>query len=336
MGPYLLKRFLNYAVLLVVATNLSWLLAVTQLNPRSLYEVSNPPIDPISIENNLRSRNLSDQVPLNERWLIWSKSILLEWDWGQSPRGGNVGEEIGRRIWVSVRLITLGSVLGAGLGVLIGTWTARRQYSLSDRTFTFIALLGLSIPSFVIANLLQVVATHFNDITGTRFFEFVGETGSHGNWFGAQLVDRVQHLLLPTIALTVLGAAFFSRIQRNVMLDSLNSGFVRTARAKGLTRAQAINRHALRVSLIPTCTYFAFSIATLFVGAAFMEIIFSFHGMGDYAVKTIQGQDVHGAVATAAFGGVCVLFGALLADLLVAWLDPRVRSVSASGLGNHG
>jgi len=138
-----------------------------------------------------------------------------------------VGEEIGRRIWVSVRLIALGSLLGAGLGVLIGTWTARRQYSLSDRTFTFIALLGLSIPSFVIANLLQVVATEFNTLIGTRFFEFVGETGAHGSWFGAAFIDRLQHLLLPTLALTFLGAAFFSRIQRNVMLDSLNSGFVR-------------------------------------------------------------------------------------------------------------
>lgn len=325
MGLYLLKRLLNYAILLIVATNLSWLLAATQLNPRSLYEVANPPIDPVSIENNLRSRNLSDQVPLTERWFVWSRNIVFHWNWGQSPRGGHVGEEIERRIWVSVRLITLGSLLGAALGVLIGTWTATRQYRLSDRTFTFLALLGLSVPSFVIASLLQVMATWFNTTTGTRFFEFVGETGARGDWFGAGLVDRLQHLLLPTIALTILGAAFFSRIQRNVMLDSLDSGFVRTARAKGLRRSQAIAKHALRVSLIPTCTYFAFSVATLFVGAAFMEIIFSFHGMGDYGVKTIQGQDVHGAVATAAFGGLCVLLGALLADFMVAWLDPRVR-----------
>ncbi|MFK7993121.1 MAG: ABC transporter permease [Granulosicoccus sp.] len=325
MGFYLLKRLFNYAILLVIATNLSWLLAVTQLNPRSLYEVANPPIDPISIENNLRSRNLSDQVPLAERWLIWSSGIVLDWNWGQSPRGGNIGEEIERRIWVSVRLITAGSLLGAALGVLLGTWTASRQYQFSDRTFTFLALLGLSIPSFVIASVLQVLATGFNSVTGTRFFEFVGETGAHGDWFGASFIDRLQHLMLPTIALTILGAAFFSRIQRSVMLDSLHSGFVRTARAKGLTRAQAIKKHALRVSLIPTCTYFAFSVATLFVGAAFMEIIFSFHGMGDYAVKTILGHDVHGAVATAAFGGACVLLGALLADFMVAWLDPRVR-----------
>jgi len=325
VGIYLLKRLLNYAILLLVATNLSWLLASTQLNPRSLYEVANPPIDPVSIENNLRSRNLSDQVPLIQRWWVWSSSIVTHWDWGQSPRGGPVNEEIGRRVWVSVRLITIGSLLGAALGVLVGAWTATRQYQLSDRTFTFLALLGLSVPSFVVASVLQVVATQINDATGTRFFEFVGESGARGDWFGAGFVDRLQHLLLPTLALTILGTAFFSRIQRNLMLDSLNSDFVRTARAKGLRRSSAVIKHALRVSLIPTGTYFAFSVATLFVGAAFMEIIFSFHGMGEYAVTTIQGQDVHGAVAVAAFGGACVLVGALLADMLVAWLDPRVR-----------
>lgn len=325
MIVYLVKRLLNYLLLLFLATNLSWLLAATQLDPRSLYEVANPPLDPISIENNLRSRNLSDQVPLLERWQHWSSSIVLSWDWGQSPRGGQVQDEIDRRIWVSVRLITIGSLLGVALGVLIGSWTATRQYQWQDRSLTFLALLCLSIPSFVVASVLQILATWINTSTDTRFFEFVGETGARGDWFGAGLIDRLQHLLLPTLALTILGAAFFSRVQRSVMLDSLNANYMRTARAKGLRYSQAVFKHALRMSLIPTGTYFAFSVATLFVGAAFMEILFSFHGMGDYAVKAIQGQDVHAAVATAAFGGACVLFGALLADLIVAWLDPRIR-----------
>lgn len=333
MTRYLFGRLLNYAVLLVLATNLSWVLAATQLNPRSLYEVANPPIDAVSIENSLRARNLSDQVPLHQRWWIWSSNIVRYWDWGSSPRGGPVAEEVNRRIWVSVRLIGLGSVLGAMSGVLIGAWTATRQYRLPDRTITFLALLGLSVPSFVIASVLQVIATNINDVTGVRFFEFVGETGTRGDGLVAGLLDRLQHLLLPTLALTLLGAAFFSRIQRSLMLDSLEADFVRTARAKGLSYRSAVLRHALRVSLIPTGTYFAFSVATLFVGAAFMEILFSFHGMGAYSVQTIHGQDVHGAVAVAAFGGLCVLSGALLADLMVGVLDPRVRLGRMQNLG---
>lgn len=325
MGFYILRRLLNYVVLLFVAVTLTYFLAATQLNPRSLYLIVNPPLPPQSIENSLLAKNLSDNVPLLQRYWTWLTNIVLHWNWGEAPRGGNVGEEVGRRIWVSLRLITIGSLLGTALGVALGAYTATRQYKVSDRAATFGSLFLLSVPSFVIASVLQVLATKTNNATGARLFEFVGETGQHGDYFGAALLDRLQHLVLPTIALTLLNLAFFSRIQRNLMLDALGADYVRTARAKGLRQSRAVMKHALRTSLIPTGTYFAFSVATLFTGATFMEIIFSFHGMGEFGVSTILGQDVHGAVATAAFGGACVLVGAVLADIMVAILDPRVR-----------
>jgi peptide/nickel transport system permease protein len=325
MGVYIAKRLLNYVVLLFLAVSLSYLLAATQLHPRALYEVVNPPLDPVSIEQNLRSRNLSDQVPLLQRYWIWLQQVVLHWNWGEAPRGGNVGGEVDRRIWVSLRLITLGSLLGTVIGVLLGAWAATRQYGVSDRSLTASSLFILSVPSFVIASVLQVLATKINNATGVRFFEFVGETGGYGTYFGAGLVDRLQHLVLPTIALTLINGAFFSRIQRNLMLDSLGSDFVRTARAKGLRHSRAVMKHALRTALIPTGTYFAFSVATLFTGATFMEILFSFHGMGEYGVTTITQQDVHGTVAVVAFSGACVLVGAVLSDVAVAILDPRVR-----------
>jgi peptide/nickel transport system permease protein len=325
MGKYLARRVLNYVVLLFIAISLTYLLAATALNPRSLYLIVNPPIDPAAIEQSLRERNLSDQVPLLERYWIWLRDIVTHWDWGDSPKGGPVNDEMIRRIGVSLRLITVGSVAGTVIGVTLGAWTATRQYKAADRLTTLGSLFMLSVPAFVIASVLQVLATNFNNATGLRAFEFVGESGSHGDYFAAGLLDRIQHLILPTLTLILINAAFFSRIQRNLMLDALGSDFVRTARAKGLRQSRAVMKHALRTSLIPTGTYFAFTIATLFTGATFMEIIFSFHGMGEYGVITITGQDVHGAVATAAFAGVCVLVGAVLADIMVAVLDPRVR-----------
>jgi len=325
MGRYVARRLLNYVILLFIAVSLTYFLAASQLNPRSLYLIVNPPLDPQSIEESLLSRNLSDNVPLLERYWIWLKDILTSWDWGDSPKGGPVTEEIGRRILVSLRLITAGSLIGTVIGVTIGAWTATRQYKFSDRFFTLGSLFILSVPAFVIASVLQVTASKTNNATGLRLFEFVGETGSRGGYFGAVLVDRIQHLVLPTFVLILINAAFFSRIQRNLMLDALGSDFVRTARAKGLRQSRAVMKHALRTSLVPTGTYFAFTVATLFTGATFMEIIFSFHGMGEYAVTTITQQDVNGAVAAAAFAGICVLGGAILADIMVAVLDPRVR-----------
>ncbi|MFL6026602.1 MAG: ABC transporter permease [Friedmanniella sp.] len=325
MGAYVARRLLNYVLLLFIAVSLTYFLAATQLHPRQLYELANPPLDPVSIEQNLRSRNLSDQVPLLERYWTWLQGVVLHWDWGEAPRGGDVNGEVSRRIWVSLRLITIGALLGTVTGVLLGAWTATRQYKPSDRSATAASLLILSVPSFVIASALQVAGTKFNNASGLRVFEFVGETGTHGSYPGAAFADRIQHLILPTIALTLINAAFFSRIQRNLMLDALGSDFVRTARAKGLRHSRAVMKHALRTALIPTGTYFAFSIATLFTGTTFMEILFSFHGMGEYGVSTITQQDVHGTVAVVAFGGACVLVGAILSDFAVAVLDPRVR-----------
>jgi peptide/nickel transport system permease protein len=325
MGKYLARRLVNYVVLLFIAISLTYLLAATALNPRSLYLIVNPPIDPASIEQSLRQRNLSENVPLLERYWVWLRDIVTHWDWGSSPKGGPVSDDVGRRIGVSLRLITIGSLVGTVVGVALGAWTATRQYKASDRLTTLGSLFILSVPSFVIASVLQVLATKFNNATGLPAFEFVGESGSHGTYFAAGLMDRIQHLILPTLVLILINAAFFSRIQRNLMLDALGSDFVRTARAKGLRQSRAVMKHALRTSLIPTGTYFAFTVATLFTGATFMEIIFSFHGMGEYGVSTITQQDVHGAVAVSAFAGVCVLTGAVLADIMVAILDPRVR-----------
>ena len=141
----------------------------------------------------------------------------------------------------------------------------------------------------------------------------------------ADLVDRAQHLLLPTLVLIVLGVASMSRIQRNLMLDSLGADYVRTARAKGLPENKAVMKHALRTALIPTGTYVAFSVATMFVGATFTERIFNFPGIGQYGVDTISNRDINGVVAVTAFAGVCVLVGAVLSDIMVAILDPRVR-----------
>ena len=87
MGRYLLRRFLNYVVLLVVAVSLTYLLAATQLNPRILYEVQNPPLDPAVVEATLRDKNLSDAVPITERYWTWVTGVVTQWDWGQGPRG---------------------------------------------------------------------------------------------------------------------------------------------------------------------------------------------------------------------------------------------------------
>lgn len=324
MLRYIGKRLLNYLVLLYVAVSLTYLLAATQLNPRALFALRQPPVPADIVEAQLLQYNLSDQVPLFERYWIWLSGVLRG-DWGYSPLGVSVAEQISNRMWVSLRLLLVGTLAGILIGVAVGAWSATRQYRLSDRTITVVSLLIISTPAFVIGHVAQMLAIGVNNGTGSRFFEFIGETGEVGSYPLASLVDRAQHLLLPTLVLIILGAASMSRIQRNLMLDSLGADYVRTARAKGLPQGKAVMKHALRTALIPTGTYVAFSVATMFVGATFTERIFSFPGIGQYGVDTITNRDINGIVAVTAFAGVCVLIGAILSDIMVAILDPRVR-----------
>lgn len=144
-----------------------------------------------------------------------------------------------------------------------------------------------------------------------------------GTW--NKLVDFGQHLILPTLALLIISYAGYHFMQRTLLLDNLNADYVRTARAKGLTKAQAVRKHALRTSLIPVATSVAFSVPGIFTGAVMTERIFAWNGMGQYFIQTISRNDVHGAVAVAAFGAAMTAISAILADLLVVALDPRVR-----------
>ena len=324
MGRFLARRLLNYIVILFVAVTAAYFLAATQLHPRQLYELRNPPLPEESIDKSLDAYNLNDKEPVIDRYFDWLGDVV-HGDWGKAPKGGPVNDEISNRIWVSLRLVTLGSIFGIVVGVIIGAWTATRQYKFSDQATTFSSLILISTPTVVIAVVLQMLATKFNKATGTGFFEFLGETGRHAPGRVNAWGDRIQHLVLPTVTLALGGIATYSRIQRNLMLDSLGADYVRTAQAKGLTRRQAVFKHALRTALIPTGTYFAFTVALLFTGATFTETIFGWRGMGTYAVTTITGQDPNGTVAVVAFVGVCVLIGGFLSDLFVAILDPRVR-----------
>jgi peptide/nickel transport system permease protein len=216
-------------------------------------------------------------------------------------------------------------VAGVVIGVAVGAWTASRQYRISDRVITALSLLVVSTPVFVIALLSQFLAIGVNRASGLQIFEFSGETGVVGAEPWAEVIDRAQHLALPALVLTLAGAAWLSRVQRHLMLEALGADYVRTARAKGLRADQAAWRHALRSALVPTSTYVTFSVATMLVGSTFVERIFGFAGLGSYVVEAIQGRDVNAVVAVTALAGMCVMIGAVVSDLAVAALDPRVR-----------
>ena len=143
--------------------------------------------------------------------------------------------------------------------------------------------------------------------------------------FWAKAGDRAQHLVLPSLTLILGQIAIYSRYQRNAMLDVLGSDFVRTAQAKGLRRRTALTKHALRIALIPSVTFFAYDFGLLLVGATFTEKIFGWHGMGEWFIDSVTKNDVNAVAAVSTFAAVLVLVAGLMSDVAYALLDPRIR-----------
>jgi peptide/nickel transport system permease protein len=314
---------LNYVVLLALASFLTFALTSFTFKPLDSLEQRNPRPPQSAIAAKSAELNLDKPIPI--RYVNWA-SGAIRGDFGTTVTGQPVSDELWRRIGVSLRLVVIGSLLGTVLGVVVGAWGAIRQYRLSDRVITVLSLLVLSTPTFVVANLLILGALKVNTVLGVQLFEYTGETSSDavgGAW--DQFVDRLQHLVLPTFTLALGSIAGFSRYQRNAMLDVLGQDFIRTARAKGLTRRQALFKHGLRTALIPMATLFAYGVSGLVTGAVFTEKIFGWHGMGEWVVQGIATQDTNIVAAITVFSGATILLAGLLSDVIYAALDPRVR-----------
>ena len=324
MTRFLVHRFFNYVVLLALASFLTFSLTSLTFDPLDSLLQRNPRPPQSAIDAKAAELGLDKPIPL--RYLDWAAGAVRG-DFGTTVTGQPVSDELWRRIGVSLRLVFLGSVLGTVIGVVVGAWSAIRQYRLSDRVITVLSLLVLSTPTFVVANVLILGALNVNSILGVRIFEYTGETSPDavgGVW--NQFVDRLQHLILPTFTLALGAIAVFSRYQRNAMLDVLGQDFIRTARAKGLTRRQALFKHGLRTALIPMATLFAYSVSGLVTGAVFTEKIFGWHGMGEWVVQGISTQDTNIIAAVTVFSGATILLAGLLSDVIYAALDPRVRA----------
>jgi peptide/nickel transport system permease protein len=322
---YLVRRVINYIILTVIATLLTYVLASYTLNPEARYQGRNPPMSPNSIHNILAALGQDPNVPVVKRAITWFGNIILHGDFGMLYNNQPVVNSIITRSGISLQLLLVGTFLGSFLGVVFGVWGAVRQYRLSDQVVTTLSFLVLSTPVFVLGVLLMIVATRFNAAVGHQVISFTGQYTPGISGVGPVVLDRISHLVLPTIALVMTGAASYSRYQRSVMLDVLASDFIRTARSKGRRRGSAMIRHGVRVALIPMSTFFAYNFGLLVTGSTFLETVFSWHGMGELALTSITQHDINGAAGSVCYVAILVLLASTLSEILYAALDPRVR-----------
>ncbi|WP_030175849.1 ABC transporter permease [Spirillospora albida] len=319
MAAFLLRRLVRGLVLVLLASSLAYLLAAYALRPRAELEGRTPRPPEAVIDAQLTRHNLNDRTPLADRFRVWATGVA-HGSFGRTREGEPVDGELWRRLGVSARLLLPGTVLGCVLGVLLGAYAAIRHGGAADHAVTFLGYLLLAAPVFVLAVLLQTAAAEANDATGLRLLTWVGEPPGGGP------LEAVRHAALPTATIALAQAALVGRYQRALMLDVLHADYVRTARARGLRRRDALLRHGLRVALVPMTAHAAATSGPVLFGGVCAERVFGRHGLGAWLVEAIARGDVHVAAAVTCLAACAVVLTGLAADVLSGILDPRVRA----------
>jgi peptide/nickel transport system permease protein len=326
MTSYLIRRVLAGLLTLLVASFLLFLMVAVSGNPLANL-LANPHISPATIA--AAKNELGLNQPLLLRYWTWLIH-MLQGNFGISTTGQPVGSELGSRLLVTLQLVLPTVVLSAIIAILIGVVTAVRQYSVLDHAMTAVAYLFYSTPVFVVAIMLKdFLAVDVNNSVGHTILYTIGQNnpGTTGAW--SIFVDAVQHAVLPVVALVLITYAGWSRYQRATMLDVLNADYIRLARAKGLSRRRVLYVHALRNALIPVVTVIALDFATILGGTVVTETVFGWTGMGNFLLEYgLEGPvtpDVNVVMAWMMVVATAVIVFNIIADLLYAVLDPRIR-----------
>lgn len=316
MIAYITRKTLSSIVVLLLASMV--LFALTRLSGDPLAQLrQNPQVSGEDIRRISQEYGLDR--PMHVQYVIWLRDAL-QGDFGTSfKQNTDVNSIIVRRIWPTVLLMGSALLLAVAIAVPFGVYSAIKKYSFTDKVGTFLAFFGYSMPVFWLALILQLVfGVYLTRWTGTRFF-YVSGYSMQG------VIDLLQHLTLPMLSLAVIQIAEFSRFQRGAMLDVLSSDYLRTARAKGLSRRVVYLKHGLRNALIPTVTVVALSVATIFSGAVVTETVFAWPGLGFLLIDSLQKGDYNVTQALLVIGAALIIFFNLVADIAYSFVDPRVR-----------
>lgn len=261
--------------------------------------------------------------PIYVQYFKWITNIIFRGDYGQSFDWNTPVETL---LWDRMALTVILSVATLlftwFIAFPIGIFSAVRQYSIGDYVATFFGFLGLAIPDFLLALVLMYIAfKYFNQSVGGLFSpEYV-----NAPWSAERVMDLIGHLWIPMIILGTSGAASLIRVMRANLLDELRKPYVRTARAKGLPEWKVILKYPVRVALNPFVSTAGWLLPGLVSGSIIVAVVLSLPTTGPLLLRALTSQDMYLAGAFILLLSVLTLFGTLLSDIVLAWLDPRIR-----------
>lgn len=305
MFGFVIRRLIVIVPMVVIVVSLTW--ALIRLAPGNFYsgEKRLPP----AIEKNIREKYGLD-LPWYKQYGKMLGSVL-QGDFGSSLRyeGQSVNQILWRTLPISATLGLSAYLIALVVGITAGTLAALRQNSRLDYASMALAMLGISLPNFVLGPLLVLV------FSLTLFWLPPARWGGVPSW----------NLLLPVLTLSAIYMAYIARLTRSGMLEVLRSDYIRTARAKGLSEKDVIVRHALRGGLLPVVSFTGPALAFLISGTVVVERIFALPGLGNYFINANLNRDEPLIIGIVAFISIAILVFNLLVDIAYGFIDPRIR-----------
>jgi peptide/nickel transport system permease protein len=317
-----IRRLLYSAVVLFAASFLVFVFVAKTGDPLAQLRI-NPHLSQQSVQNVVDRKHLDDSVFV--RYGYWVRDAVTN-KFGTTILGDKpILPDLWRVMKHTLQLVIVAELLAVLIAVGIGVYSALRQYSVFDYSATTLSFVGLAMPVFWLALMLQVGVVYLKDWTGYNIFPIASlssvDPGSGIHFW----IDRAHHLVLPVLVLMVASVATYSRFMRASMLEVINSDYVRTARAKGLTEQKVTMKHAFRNALIPLVTLVALNFGALLGGAIATETVFSLDGMGLYYITALGQNDPYPVMAWLMVTATMIIIFNLLADIAYGYLDPRVR-----------
>jgi peptide/nickel transport system permease protein len=317
--PYIGRRVLYSIPVLLLSSFLSFTFVSLAGDPLGQLRIQ-PRLSMLTLHNLERQYHLDEPIPV--RYWYWLEDAFTHKLGNSLSTLQPIWPDISRTLGHTAQLVLLSEAIALPLGIAIGVLSAVRQYSLFDYVTTAFSFVGFAIPTFWLALLLQILFVDVYLRWHVRVFYTTGLNSPHaGTWS----LDRLQHLALPAITLSIVTLAIYSRFMRAAMLDALNSDFVRTARGKGVAERRVIMRHVFPNALIPIVTVATLNIGGLLGGVIVTETVFSLDGIGFYFVQKLAQLDLYAVMGYLVVTATIVIAFNLLADIVYGLLDPRIR-----------
>jgi peptide/nickel transport system permease protein len=319
MLTYIFRRILYSIPVLIAASFMIFVFVAKASDPLAFLRMQ-PRVDQATIEKIVKREHLDENIFV--RYGYWAKEAVTD-KFGTTLIGDRpIWPDLTRVMGNTAQLVITAELIAILFAVFIGVYSAVRQYSAFDYSFTTFSFLGLATPVFWLALMLQVLVVNIFLKYDIRLFYVSNLSSPEPKHF---VLDRMQHLALPVLVLTVASIAQYSRYMRAAMLEVINSDYVRTARAKGVNERRVIMKHAFRNALIPLATVVALNLGTVLGGAVVTETVFSLDGMGLYFITNLVEGDPYPVMAWLMVTAILIVFFNLVADVVYGYLDPRVR-----------